>query len=312
MQGKDSKERDCLSFEGFCRCIRIDISHRLEHAEVTVQEVLKPNDVKLHGLTIRKKGGSNICPAIYLEAFYDEYLHGKSLDGIEQIILSVYQRDKAKATFDTESFKDWEWARERIVFRLVSMGRNRELLEEVPYVPYLDLAATFHCLVDVPGLGGASIAVHNSHMEMWGTTADGLYAAAVENTPRLLPPVIHSMAEVLEELMGGTCGQDMPADKAMYVLSNRNRNNGAACLLYQGVLQGLADLVGADLYILPKNVHGVILMPAEGGTDPAGLDRIVREVNDREVHPQEILSDHVYRYIRETGEVTYNAGGDGL
>lgn len=304
MQGRDSKERGHMSFDGFCACVRIDISHMFKDAEVTIQEVLKPNDVKLYGITIREKGGSNICPNIYLEGFYDEYLHGRSLYEIEQTILAVYQRDKATARFDTESFKDWNWARERIVFRLVNRDRNREMLEKVPYVPFLDLAVTFHCLVDVPGLGDASIAVHNNHMEQWGTTVDGLYAAAVMNTLVLLSPVIQDMDKVLQELLGVTGCEGMSIYKSMYVLSNRKRSHGAACLLYKGLVQAVAEKAGADIYILPRSVHEVILVPAEEGDSPAELDRIVREVNERELEPEEFLSDHVYKYIRETGEIT--------
>ena len=39
----------------------------------------------------------------------------------------------------------------------------------------------------------------------------------------------------------------------------------------------------------------------------SGLADIVRTVNDTEVLEQEILSYHVYRYSRETGEVTIAA-----
>lgn len=41
----------------------------------------------------------------------------------------------------------------------------------------------------------------------------------------------------------------------MKVLSNTRRIDGAVCILYPGVLEGLAREEGHDLYILPSSIH---------------------------------------------------------
>ena len=79
MQGKDSKERDCMSFDGFCISVRIDIQRRLgDSFLVYVNDVTKNNDTKLKALVITEQG-TNLHPNIYMEGFYDRYRDGDSL-----------------------------------------------------------------------------------------------------------------------------------------------------------------------------------------------------------------------------------------
>jgi len=51
----------------------------------------------------------------------------------------------------------------------------------------------------------------------------------------------------------------------MYVLSNRARSNGAACMIYPYVLRMMGDILEEDFYILPSSIHEVILVPASAG-----------------------------------------------
>lgn len=305
MQG-DSKERDCMSFDGFCRCIKIDVSHRLKVAEVTVKEVIKNNDIRLHGLVIREKGNS-LSPTIYLEQFYRQYQDGMEIGEIENIILDIYRRDKPPVCFNESSFQDWNKAKDRIVFKLVNRDMNRDLLGQVPHVPYLDLAATFVYRLEGVAERSAGIAIYNSHLDMWGVTAEDLYDAAKRNTLRLMPPVIQSMDHVLEELYEGeevVFGSGNAGLPLMYVLTNRQKNNGAVGMLYKEVLDRFADRIGCNLYILPSSIHELILVPMEDRKDEEGLNEIVCTVNALHVAPNEVLSDHIYRYIWETGEIT--------
>lgn len=303
MQERDLMERDCLSFEGFCACVRLDIKHRLGNAEVMVKEVVKVNDVKKKGIIIQEADGSNVTPTIYLNELYTEYLRGTRLEQIERKIIAAYRFNRPMNDFDATPFKDWNWVKKRVVFRLISMELNREYIRNVPNFPYLDLAVIFCCRLDTEELGEASIPIFNSHLGMWGITAEGLYAAAMENTPRLFPPVIQSMDEVIQGLMG-VQGEMEDMDPPMYVLSNTSRNFGSACILYKGVLEKFADRMGADLYILPSSRHEVILIPAIEKMDVREMDELVRGMNTEHLQQEEVLSNHVYRFIRKTGKIT--------
>ena len=79
MQGKDFKERDCMSFDGFCISVRIDIQRRLgDSFLVYLNDVTKNNDTKLKALVITEQG-TNLHPNIYMEGFYDRYRNGVPL-----------------------------------------------------------------------------------------------------------------------------------------------------------------------------------------------------------------------------------------
>lgn len=308
MQGEDFKERDCMSFDGFCTCIKIELQHMLTGAKVTVQRVMKNNGINKRGLNIMENGVSNITPTIYLENFYKSYLGGRKLEWIVQDILILYRRNKPLLNFNTKAFWDWNKARERIVCRLVNGEMNREYLDMVPHFTYLDLAVTFACVVDSELLGSdASIPIYNSHLEMWGITDRELYTIAMENTQRLYPPVIQELLETIVSMgvdVDSLSPEQMSVGRHMYVLSNKNRHYGAVYLLYKDVLREFADRMDSDLYILPSSVGELILIPTWSCRNPVGLGNIVRTVNTEELQLDDILSDNVYRFTRKTGEIT--------
>ena len=116
-----------------------------------------------------------------------------------------------------------------------------------------------------------------------------------------------SMERVLAELAGSKrdMGIDMDLydaskNTAMQILSNEGRMYGAVSMLYPGFMQELADKLDANLYILPSSIHEVILIAQTGQEDIAFLKNMVKEVNDTQVLPEEILSDSVYYYDKES------------
>lgn len=90
----------------------------------------------------------------------------------------------------------------------------------------------------------------------------------------------------------------------MFILTNALRNQGAAAILYDGILKRLSDKFGSDLYILPSSIHECIIISAEEEDAREGLERLVCRVNHSQVAKEERLSDHVYRYERKTDEIS--------
>ena len=90
-------------------------------------------------------------------------------------------------------------------------------------------------------------------------------------------------------------------DVPMYVLSNKTKIHGAACILYENVVKDFADYLNRDIFILPSSVHEVILVPSQGAQKAQNLVEMVREVNETQVEEEEILSDSVYYFSREDG-----------
>ena len=123
-----------------------------------------------------------------------------------------------------------------------------------------------------------------------------------KNTPILLPPVIDTMEHTLELLMGEiNCAIEPAGDSnkpiPMHIMTNKYQINGASVLLYHGLLDGLAEKLGTDLYVIPSSIHELIIMPAEDGSlSLSKLSDMVKEINENHVKEEEILSDCAYYY----------------
>ena len=271
---------------------------------VECREVRKNNGVIRHGLTVLGKG-RDVAPTIYLDMLLEAYGSGTPFTAILNRLLDICREDAAKRDIDMGFFRSFEKVRDQICYRLVSRERNEGLLQEMPYVGFLDMAICFHYAYHDDALGDGTIPIHNSHMELWGTSIAELHGLARNNTERLFPWRCQSMAEALADMAGpdgsleGTAGLDWSLEEVpMKILSNARRVHGAACVLYPGVLERLAWKEGSDLYVIPSSVHEVILLPCIGAPQPEELEGMVREVNRTQVAPEDVLSDSLYRYSR--------------
>ena len=266
---------------------------------VDVNKVRKNNGVVLHGLTIRRQG-QNVSPAIYLEQFMEAHESGMPFDALIGEIIAIYKRYTPGKSIDMDFFRIFENVKDRICFRLIRKERNEDLLKDVPHTDFLDLAVCFcyaHCW---DGIGNGSILLNNSHMEMWNTSEEELYRLAERNTPRIFPWLCRTMREFVEETMGNAAetAENVFLDEAPFkVLSNTERTHGAACILYPGVLEKLAQKEQRNLYIIPSSVHETLLIADTGGDDLADMIKeTIVDVNRTQIAPEEVLSDSLYYY----------------
>lgn len=308
MQETDFRERDCMSFDGFCTCVRMDIQKKLGGGfEVSLKDIIKNNNTMLKGLIIMERD-TNLYPTIYMECPYDRYSQGESLEEIEDSILQCYEENRTE-DFDLSFFMNWESVKDRIMYKLINYDRNRELLKEVPYRKMLDLAVVYEYFLDTDDNRSASILIRNDHMEAWGVTADELYAVASKNSPELMGYRLCSIEEIVREICGirvdslPDSGKTEKNTMPMYVLTNEHKFHGAGCILYKNLLMEIADEWGCDICIIPSSIHETILIPMSVAGKYEVTSQMVREVNQTQVSPEEILADHVYQFNRETGEI---------
>lgn len=274
---------------------------------VQVQEVRKNNNVVLHGMSILRKG-QNVSPTIYLDSFYEMMEEGTDVECIVKKILEVYVRGLPRGNVDMEFFKDFASVRDRIVYRLVNREKNRDLLCDIPHVEFLDLAVCFCYSYEHPEIGEGMILIHNTHMEMWETCHRELMRLAERNTPRLMPAWLCGMDQALkgvldEEALLQLKQMQKETGKYMYVLSNDRRCQGAAAILYPGMLARAAQQLGGSFYILPSSIHEVILFRDESQSGGEQLHEMIEDINRNQLREEEVLSDYAYRYDAATGKV---------
>ena len=286
-----------MEIKVFTEIIREELEKRTG-LEVRAQEVRKNNNVILHGINIIKKD-SNISPVICMKSYHEAYEQGAELSEIAEQIYQVYQREKMNTTFDVKWFKDWENVKGQVAYKLINYMENVELLESIPHERFLDLAKVYYVSVDCEKLGKGTILIHNCHLDIWGISAEQLRLVADENTPKLLPAEIGSMYEVMKSILGYEMEEDFK-EYPMYVATNNQKLFGAAVLCYPGVIKEFAEQLESDLFILPSSTHEVIIvMPKEDGSADV-LKEMVCEVNSTMIQSEEILSDSVYFYSRDT------------
>ena len=302
-----------MTMDVFAGTVKEALSVYFEDCTIQLQEVKKNNGRTLHGISIREQD-SNLAPTIYLEAFFEQYQDGRSFVDIVKEIAGVYEAHRVPGcfAFDTGIITDYERAKDSICFKVVNTERNTELLSDVPSVPFCDLSIIFYIKMPKMDDQEASVTIHNSLMDSWGIDKDTLFEVAKYNTPRLLPGNVRSMESVLPGLFYDEPGDFLssefdgirPASEmGLYVATNRAKLHGAAVFLYDNLLSGFADRIGADFYILPSSIHELIFLPDTKMMDAHDLKDLVMAVNSSEVMPEEVLSDNVYHYSRATGLV---------
>lgn len=263
--------------------------------KVTLKDISKNNGVTLSGMMITAEG-QNIAPTIYLDSFHEAYEGGVSLECIVEKILEVYRTDTPLKSVDMEFFRDFEKVKDRICYKLISREKNEELLSQIPHKEFLDLEICFYYAYQGEALGNGSILIFNTHLEMWDTSVEELFALAQENTPTIFPWECKTIQEVLRDIVKTEEKEESDAGDSMKILGNSAHIYGAACILYPGVLEEIARKEGRNFYILPSSVHEVILLKAGDREDPLSLKEMIKEVNDTQVAPEEILSYQLYYF----------------
>ncbi len=299
-----------MNYESFKTTVLNRLSEDIpDPKQIRIRPVARNNGERLDGLVILE-GGVNIGPTLYLDHYYRRFLGGSSFQTVYRQIVDNYERNKTQQRIDVSFFTDFTRVRPHILAKLVNREKNKELLESVPHIPFLDLAIVFTCLFPVdPEIGNATILIDDTHLSLWDTTAEELMPLAMENARRVLAPNLRDINRVLKDLLEQTGDVSLPPEEdplfPMYVLTNEQNLFGAICMAFDGLLETYAAQFGSGFYILPSSIHELILVPSQKNDRMEDFSRMVREVNETQVAPEDILSDHAYYYSSEEEEVFF-------
>ncbi len=315
--------QEFISYQDFVENVIAFFKEKLpKDADIKLHKITKNNGLHLDGLTIMTKE-TNISPNFYLNYYYEDYLEHGDLDKVLNLILTSYKEQPQLKTIDISFFTDFEKVKKNIAYKIVNFERNRELLSEIPHIPYLDLAIVFFCLMNHEYFGNATTLIRNQHLELWQITDRELYQLAIENTPRLLPHHFLSMHDLLNdpELLSNLpedvilqssdnsesdCDENQShVESPMYVLSNQSKCFGASTILYLNLLEEIAEQFHSSFYLLPSSIHEVILVPDSSPSKLKDYSNMVHEVNTNHVPDDEILSDHAYFYNKDEKAIIY-------
>lgn len=289
-----------MNYKQFVIVVKDKVALALGHGmSLHIHTALKNNGVERIGLTIIDER-INVSPTIYLEEYYKQFQNGFELDDIVHNLLDVYREVKFEHTWDVHTVKNFESMHSKIVYKLIHAKKNETLLKNMPYVAYLDFAIVFYILFEVDDSGTATIPITHELIQLWDVSVDEVQQCAFCNAPSLLPASFKPMQIVIDELMGTNYSEQEAIEDLMFVLTNSLRSFGAACILYDGMLDKIREEIGENFYILPSSIHEMIIVPESNSPSREHLNEMITEVNQTQVDEEEFLSECVYYYDRAT------------
>ena len=303
-----------MTFEAFVEQVRTSIldhlPERYQDAAIEIAPHEKINQRYL-GLTVRTRD-ERVCPTLNLDHFY-AMSHGDSA-GMEEIfsrMTDIIQMEPVR--FDIRTLTDYEEARKNLFIRVCDPDRNQDLLAQVPHARREGLAVTYHILVQKNAEGISSAIVSDEMMDAFGITWEQLHQDALENSPKVFPPVIERVDTVLmqmerQEMEAAGMDEDdieqllgmMRPAIPMTVVTNKEKINGAAVLFYPGIMEQIGENMEGGYYILPSSIHEFLIVPEQDGMGAVEMQEMIRDVNQSMVLPELQLADEAYHYDPET------------
>lgn len=268
---------------------------------IEYQEITKNNSSLYHALLIRKEN-ENIAPTIYIDGIYKEYEAGISKDRLVKEILKVYKESAPQKPFDASFFTDFSNACTYMTFKVVNYEKNKKYLLDVPYKRLQDMAMVPICLVKDEALGEGNIVIKTDHLRSWEISFDELWENVFEYAAKTAPVSVDNIFDIVKSIDDRFSNCDVP--NGMLVVSNKQKVNGASAIFYPGELEKMATRLGGNLVILPSSVHETIVFSApEKPQEIEALVEMVREVNRSVLCEEDILSENVYFYAKESKEL---------
>lgn len=306
-----------MTFEEFKSEVREKIRDYLPEkyrtGRVDIQPVSKNNGIVLDGLYV-VTGRDQVIPTVYLKDFFAEHQKGEEMKSILSRIARVYAKAQEEAPdFGEEDFK-YENVKNRLTVIACNAGMNRKILHDVPHEQREDIALVYHVKVPVLEMGGGMITVHSSYLEVWGIGEEQLKKDAWENMRRETPAVFQSIWDIINgdhdgiSLEGENRGPFME-NEIMFALSNHDKTYGAVYMFDEKLMEKIAEKLNSNLIIIPSSIHESIILRETEELDIDYIRDIVREVNETQLEVEERLSDEVYRYDRESHDLSIVKSG---
>lgn len=286
-------------------------------------DTYKNNGVIYHGINVIN-GDSCVGVCIYLDDYLEQFREGREYTEIIREILRrivVCSRGEQKILEGTsECIENYDTAKERIHCRLVNTRANREFLKGVPNIPFLDLSILFYVQVADMGRISGNMIICNEQLENWKVDKETLMKDAMRNGQICTEEICSLLKSSLEkngrkeELEALTeleqaCDETVPE---MIVMTNPLRQYGDYGMLYTDKLMEIAEKVDKNLFILPSSIHDTILVQDMGVPEEKAKEfsAMVKEINKSQLLREEILSNSVYYFDRETGKVSLLVQGE--
>lgn len=299
-----------MTYEEFKIALTAEVVNLVgKEVSVTIHKVQKNNGVLLDAISIIWPE-TCISPSVYLEPLYEQFQNGDYLCELAHTAIQLAKENPLTGILPDDFFMSYEKVKRRVCYRLVNYEKNEEFLKEIPHDKVLDLAVIYYYSVEPEYLSNASVLIRNIDLQRWNVSAEEVREDAKRNTPYLFDWQLITIWDLMEQMLLDR-GVELPSELkeddsvTMYILTNKEKYFGAACILYPHVLETIAERLKSHFFILPSSIHECIIMPASGLFTQESLSKMITEINKSQVDEIEILSDQAYYYDRDMKKVTW-------
>lgn len=282
-----------MTFEEFAEEIVTGMKEQFRTLEIRQEYVEKLQGQSYHGLILQEPG-AEAGVSIDLDRYYRETENGLSTEkAMEKLCGDILHMDLRPPVIDMESLRDYEKMKCGLMLQIVPVKGNEEMLSRAPFRRILDMAVVYRFLVDEGGMEG-SILLTEENIRALGIPAQKLDADAVSVCRDRHPVSVRTMASVLFGTGEEECG--IPD---LWVIGNDTGRYGASVIAYPDTLEKVSERLGGGYYLIPSSIHEMLAVRDRGEIRAADLDRMIVNVNETEVAPEDRLTDHCYHYDPE-------------
>ena len=221
----------------------------------------------------------------------------------------VYETEQKEEKLETKEellATEYHDVRNLIFAKLINTERNKSLLETLPHEPVLDLSLVFY-LFRNNDPSDEELIISNEMLKNWKVDYFQVFEDALSNTRQIMGASIRPLRDLIKDMIQNISFEiDLDEEEdvmPMYVLTNHWKRNGAVCILFWDKVAELAEQLGSDLLVIPSSIHEVILIPDGPGISEEELNQLIRSVNESELSPADVLSDHAYRFPLAEGRM---------
>lgn len=284
---------------------------------VLFKEVDKNNNTKQLAVTLHDNNNPISC-LIYIDDLLNDIIDEKiTIHDAALHIINVTNEKKhdnnTNKLMNLVNDLNKDFILENVNYQIINKEMNLTTLQTIPHKSFLDLAIVYRIIIPAVSDNCCSILITNELLNKYSINVDELDAAANENTKKtnfVTTPMRNILSQLSSQFNEPFDNLDsLDNNNDIFVLTNEHNINGATILLYPEYMSTLANTINSDLYILPSSIHEVIALPITSNnpcTDETItiLTNMVKEVNNDTVQLNEILSYSIYKYSKDTNELT--------
>ncbi len=293
-------ENKNMNFELFATQMQSDISAEFE-VGTKMEPVTKPTG-SYSGMIIMIS--DTLGMSVNMDEAYEVYQnkgYKASFRHVAEMVNNGFRMSNPVMSVATSQVMDYSWVKSHLRLQLVSFNGD---MTDIPHkVIAEDMALIYRIELNAGTENGCSTVITNQLMAAYGITHEQLHKDALIAVQLHHPAVFEPLETRISALAAETNGNTifpMPSSPLRIATSN-DGCWGASVIVYPGFLERVRESLGGDFYILPSSIHEVLIIPMSdpmGNLSPAELDTLVREVNENELAPSDILSNHAYAYYK--------------